>query len=98
MDVLDLHWFGTADGAYPLRDTATGQDVLARIRVTLAGHGFPADLPLWITEIGSYSGDPVDLSDAVSSPQTERQQAGDYFKRFLYPLRRASARFFLRSD
>ena len=43
-------------------------------------------MPIWITEMGSYSGDPI---DPQFPPQTERQQAGDYFKRYIYSLSQA---------
>ena len=90
VDVFDFHWYGTATGDYRLRDAATGEDVLEHIRTTLTANGFATDLPLWITEMGSYSGDP-----AGQFPfQTERQQALDYFKRFVYSLSRGVQKVF----
>ena len=93
VDIFDFHWYGTADGEYRLRDTATGQDVLKHILSTLTANGFPPDLPVWITEMGSYSGDPADLPKSLPF-QTERQQALDYFKRFIYPLSRGVEKVF----
>lgn len=83
VDVFDFHWYGNAAGDYRFRDAATGEDVVGHIRATLAANGFDADMPLWITEMGSYSGDPADGRFA-NPPQSERQQAGDYFRRFIY--------------
>jgi len=94
VDVFDFHWYGTATGDYRLRDARTGEDVLDHIRATLAAEGFPADLPVWITEMGAYSGDPQDPVPGAFPYQTERQQAADYFKRFIYPLSRGVEKVF----
>jgi hypothetical protein len=91
VDVFDFHWYGTADGEYRLTDTVTGQDVYDYVRTTLTANGFPPDLPIWITEMGSYSGDPAGPQFQF---QTERQQAGDYFKRFVYSLARGVKKVF----
>ncbi len=91
IDIFDFHWYGTATGEYRLRDSVSGEDVLEHIRATLTANGFPADLPLWITEMGSYSGDPVGPQFPY---QTEEQQAGDYLKRFVYPLSRGIEKIF----
>ncbi|HDZ68858.1 MAG TPA: hypothetical protein ENH43_00350 [Phycisphaerales bacterium] len=94
VDVYDFHWYGTADGEYRLTDTATGEDVYAHIRAAMTANGFSSELPVWITEMGSYSGDPADPPFAVQPFQTERQQAGDYFKRFVYSLARGVKKIF----
>ncbi len=91
VDVFDFHWYGTAAGEYRLRDPVSGGDVYDHVRSTLAAHGFSPQLPIWITEMGSYSGDPV---GAAFPPQTERQQAADYFKRFIYSLARGVEKVF----
>lgn len=75
VDVMDIHWYGNATGDYK-----GVKDVYNYIRSVLNTDGFP-DMPIWITEMGSYSGQPVNYSF-----QTERQQALDYLKRFVYPL------------
>jgi len=90
VDALDFHWYGTAGGEYRLVDTLTSEDVLAHVRATLLGAGFAPDLPLWITEMGSYSGAP----QGPFPPQSERQQAGDVFKRFVFPLARGVSKVF----
>ncbi|NIA29626.1 MAG: T9SS type A sorting domain-containing protein [Actinobacteria bacterium] len=94
VDVYDFHWYGTATGEYRLTDTATGEDVYAHIRAALTANGFSPDMPVWITEMGSYSGDPADPLFSVEPFQTERQQAGDYFKRFVYSLARGVKKIF----
>ena len=83
VDVFDFHWYGTATGEYRLKDTITGEDIYEHIRATLVANGFSSDLPIWITEMGSYSGDP---SGHQFCFQTEKQQADDYLKRCVYPL------------
>jgi hypothetical protein len=92
VDVFDFHWYGRATGDYRLRDAATGEDVLDHIRATLTANGFPPDLRIWITEMGSYSGDPVGPRFPF---QTERQQASDYFKRYIYSLAQGVEKVFV---
>ena len=97
MDVFDFHWYGSATGDYRLADTVTGEDVYDHVRGTLVAAGFPADMPIWITEMGAYSGDPgpSPFPPFRNPPyQTERQQAGDYFKRFLFSLSRGVVKVF----
>lgn len=76
-DILDFHWYGDAVGDY--RKFSAIYDSLHQI---LAKYKF-SEKPIWITEMGSYSGDPVGPLDEY---QTEAQQAGDYMKRYIYPL------------
>jgi hypothetical protein len=84
VDVMDFHWYGNATGDYK-----GAKDVYNHIRSALSAGGFPG-IPFWIAEMGSYSGDPAPVP--ISNPpidyplQTERQQALDYIKRFIYPL------------
>lgn len=84
VDVMDFHWYGNATGDY-----RGAKDVYNHIRSVLNADGF-SSIPFWITEMGAYSGDPVavPISDpTIDYPfQTERQQALDYLKRFVYPL------------
>ena len=91
VDVFDFHWYGNAFGDYRFRDTATGQDALEHIRTTLVAHGFSPDLPLWITEMGTYSGHPAGPQFGF---QSERDQARDLFKRLVYPLSRGIEKVF----
>ena len=90
VDVFDFHWSGDATGDYRLADSITGEDVLDHIRTTLAATGFAPSLPIWITEMGTYSGQPL----GPYAYQSEAQQAGDLIKRFLYPLSRGVDKVF----
>lgn len=94
IDAFDFHLYGCATGDYRLLDSRTSEDVLDHIRSTLSSNGFSADLPIWITEMGSYSGQPGAGSWGTLPLQTERQQAADYFRRFIYPLSRGVAKVF----
>ncbi len=89
--VFGFHWYGMATGDYRLRDSVTGEDVYQHVRNVLTTNGFPPDLPIWITEMGSYSGDPIEPEFPF---QTERQQASDYLKRFVYSLSRGVKKIF----
>ncbi|MEZ4813445.1 MAG: hypothetical protein R2883_08270 [Caldisericia bacterium] len=80
IDIFDFHWYGDAFGDY--RELGTSLEL---IRKTLDETGF-SDIPIWITEMGAYSGDPVDFGKLELPPQTEQMQAIDYFKRFIYPV------------
>lgn len=80
VDVMDFHWYGAANGDY-----RGAKDVYERIRGVLRADGFP-EIPVWITEMGAYSGAPTAFQGLTFPPQTERQQAEDYFKRFVYSL------------
>lgn len=80
-DVFDLHWYGTADGDYRKLGP-----VLSSVRQKLAASGFGA-APIWMTEMGAYSGAPAAVRTMAAQPlQSEAQQAADYLKRFIYPL------------
>jgi hypothetical protein len=85
VDIMDFHWYGNATGDY-----RGAQDVYDYIRSELNALGFPS-IPIWITEMGSYSGDP---DSPYWLPQTERQQAADYLKRFVYSLSLGVKRIF----
>ncbi|GBE39373.1 hypothetical protein BMS3Bbin08_01995 [bacterium BMS3Bbin08] len=80
VDIFDFHWYGSADGDY--RKSKAAYDL---VRSQLNEYNF-WNIPVWITEMGSYSGDPVDMPGILQPYQSERQQAGDYLKRFVYPL------------
>jgi len=82
-DGFDIHWAGTATGDYRMRDTKTGGDVIDHIRGVLTNNGFSRETQIWITEMSAYSGDP---EEAFYAFQSERQQAADYFKRFIFPI------------
>ncbi|MBF0432501.1 MAG: T9SS type A sorting domain-containing protein [Fibrobacteria bacterium] len=93
-DILDFHWYGTAYGDYRLKDSKTGKDVLEHIQSSLKSHGYAENLPIWISEMGAYSGSPGNLLALNFLPQTERQQAFDYLKRHVYPLARGVKKIF----
>ncbi|MBI3754621.1 MAG: hypothetical protein HY265_00455 [Deltaproteobacteria bacterium] len=82
-DIFDFHWYGEADGDYRKLGA-----VYEQIKILLKKYGF-GNAPVWITEMGAYSGEPSDKSpkgEKLFSYQTETQQAADYLKRFVYPL------------
>lgn len=81
-DIFDFHWYGNAKGDYDIRQ------VLSGIRRCLKETGF-ADVPIWITEMGSYSGHPRGFP-----PQTEADQAADLFKRYIFSTAHGVERIF----
>ncbi len=87
IDVVDLHFYGDASGDYLLRD-ADGIDIIGHVRKRLDETGY-GDVPIWVTEMGTWSGDPP---DAVFGAQSERQHALDLLKRYVYLLSRGVKR------
>jgi len=77
-DIFDYHWYGPADGYYKL-----SKDVYGIIQEKIETLGIPEPEEYWITEMGSYSGDPQPTEFPA---QTEKQQAADMVKRYVYPL------------
>lgn len=80
VDILDFHWVGTAGGDYRFVDTKNGSNVVAHVRAKLREYGFSDSVPIWCTEMSTYSGDP----SGDYPYQTERQQAADCLKHFIY--------------
>ena len=74
LDIVDMHWFG---GVGEWRDLAPALD---RLRTDLERHGFK-DTPIWITEMGTYSGRPGRMPE-----QTERDQASEVVRRYVTAL------------
>ncbi|MBI5528651.1 MAG: hypothetical protein HY897_20160 [Deltaproteobacteria bacterium] len=81
LDIVDFHRFGTEDGYDP-------GDHLAFLKAALSGAGFgPETIRFWITETGTYSGDPQDERAERDLPfQGERQQARGLIKLFVAAL------------
>jgi hypothetical protein len=82
MDVVDIHRFGEAGSWDPRGDLAT-------LKGGLRAAGFdPDSFAFWITETGTYSGDPVDDRHGTAGPpfQSEALQAADLVKRYVAPI------------
>lgn len=84
-DIFDFHWYGNATGDY-----LGIKEVYEYIDGTIGRLGLQKPEEYWITEMGTYSGDPT-LSAAalggIDYPfQSERQQAADIVKRSVYSV------------
>ena len=79
IDILDLHWFGRT-GEWKLL-----QEALSQVRKDLRSCNFK-DIPIWITEMGTYSGKPAPRPRSQFSRQSERQQAAEMVKRHIVAL------------
>ncbi|HDZ61930.1 MAG TPA: hypothetical protein ENH40_02140 [Nitrospirae bacterium] len=84
-DVFDFHWGGAA-GSY-LKKSRRGSEVYLKeyveeIRSTLRKYN--SEVPLWITETSSYSGQPETPPNLPE--QTEEIQAAELIKLYVYPL------------
>ncbi len=81
-DIFDYHWYGNATGDYKI-----SKDIYNYISHKISELGIPAPEGYWITEMGTYSGDPVSIYAGEDFPyQSEKQQAIDLVKRNVYPL------------
>ena len=84
-DIFDFHWFGDA-----VDDYKRTREIKTYILQKINELGIPAPEDFWITETGTYSGDPkqpMTMRGAVDWPyQSERQQAIDLVRRYIYPL------------
>ena len=80
-DIFDFHWYGKATGDYKLMEP-----VYKQLKLILNTFNY-VNIPIWITEMGAYSG--FNVGDTPLYPplyQTETQQASDYLKRFVLSL------------
>lgn len=86
-DVFDFHWYGNATGDY-----LGAKEVFEHIKNKVNALGLTPPDGYWITEMGTYSGDPSPMPavpglSSIDYPhQTEKQQAIDLVKRYVYPL------------
>jgi hypothetical protein len=82
-DIFDFHWYGDASGDYQ-----GAQNVYKYIKQKIDERGISPSYGYWITEMGTYSGDPTaGLHGFKDYPfQTEKQQAADLTKRYVYSL------------
>jgi uncharacterized repeat protein (TIGR01451 family) len=90
-DVFDFHWYGDASGHYRMQDQATGADLLEHMRDAIEDTGIAPGIPIWVTEMGSYSS-PVETPEVKA--QTEREHAQDLMKRMIYGSSRGIKRIF----
>lgn len=95
VDVFDFHYYGdakcgttkTSDGSTLLGYRSVKQ-VYDYFRGQLSTNNFSATLPIWITEMGTFSGT-VNVKPGLTTEtitQTETEQARDMIKRFVYPI------------
>lgn len=76
-DIFDFHWYGT------IKEYAGCKQSYELIRKTLGKYNFEG-VPVWITEMGSYSGKP---DGPMNLPyQSENDQANDVFRKLVHPL------------
>lgn len=90
-DIFDFHWYGNASGDY--RDMKIAK---SHIEKKLNSLGIKYD-EIWMTEMGTYSGDPKEFPQLGGDYpyQSEKQQASDLVKRYVYPLSLGVKKVFL---
>ena len=76
IDIFDMHWFGH------IGEWKVFPEVVLRVRQDLQTCGFK-DIPIWITEMGTYSGKPF---GRAFTEQSEREQASEMVKRYVVAL------------
>lgn len=88
-DIFEFHWWAGGTGGYrkiTLEEYTTDfKQYVGSIRSLLNKYGY--DVPIWITEMASHSGKPEEKKLRIYiPPETERQQAAELFKRYIYSL------------
>jgi hypothetical protein len=85
-EIFDMHFYGYAHGDY----RKFGK-YFAHVKAALKENGYPPETQIWCTEMGTYSGQPM----GGSPFQSERDQAGDIVRRYIYPLSLGVKKVFL---
>jgi hypothetical protein len=83
-DIFDFHWYGNASGDY-----RGIQDIYKKIKQKIDERDLSPDCVCWMTEMGTYSGDPIPIPALGNFDypfQTEEQQASDLLKRYVFAL------------
>ena len=78
IDIFDQHYYGDASDYNP-------KTLLDHAKKRLAEANFN-EIPIWITEMGGYSGDPKGKGKIDPPYQTEQVQAQGLFKRYISSL------------
>jgi hypothetical protein len=76
IDIVDYHWFGQK-GEWKMLPEA-----MRIVRSDLKKYGF-SDIPIWFTEMGTYSGLPAAMRNGNLPFQSEREQAAEMVKRYV---------------
>lgn len=89
-DVFDFHKTGTAAGYKQVDVRQTGKlrdfdTYVTEIREMLGKYGY-SHVPIWITEISTYSDSPVSRDGTKAKNQTECEQAVGLLKNYIYSL------------
>ncbi|MBP7732809.1 MAG: hypothetical protein KA140_03480 [Caldisericia bacterium] len=85
-DIFDFHWYGS------LKEYAGCKSACQVIRKALDENGF-SNAPIWITEMGAYSGKPQ-RGPGKFDFQSESDQANDIFRKLIHPLSYGVAKIF----
>lgn len=78
VDIFDQHYYGNSDEYNP-------HILLEHARQRLTEANF-IETPIWITEMGDYSGDPLEKGGLNPPYQSEQVQAQSLFKRYVSSL------------
>ncbi len=94
-DVFDLHWVSTAQGYIQFLNKRQGVnlgDFLDRLRTLLDRYGY-TNVPIFMTEMSTYSGCPKRRGKRIDC-QTEEEQAIGLLKFFIYPFSKGVSKIF----
>jgi hypothetical protein len=97
-DVVDFHWSGQFKGTYK-EETIGGTTYemgkfVRDVKQQTAKRGY-GDIPVWITEMSDYEGQPlVDPIDGAYPPHSETEQAVSLFKMYMYAIAHGVERAF----
>ncbi|MBI4838810.1 MAG: cellulase family glycosylhydrolase [Nitrospirae bacterium] len=85
-DVFDIHWFLHVDRYMQNMEQLTEYVRNAKGKLGKAGY---QTVPVWITEMASYSGSPMELG-----PISEKQHAGELVKLYVHSLSQGVSKIF----
>lgn len=85
-DIVDIHWTVDSGGDYRSIRGHKMEVLIANLNNKLNSLGYK-DVPIWITEMSSYSGKPMTPpSGIIYKEKSEAEHAADLIKSYIYPL------------
>jgi hypothetical protein len=95
-DICGFHWSGQFKGNYRTEIFPRGSflldSLINQMRVELAARGY-IHVPIWVGEMSYNDGMPPDLAFLIK-PRTEREQAVELFKRYIYSAAKGVEKIF----
>lgn len=95
-DLFDFHWYSEGGQTYRIhgQDKIEFNELVLKLKKLLSANAY-ADIPLWITEAGDYTGEPKKPGAEKKFPyQSEADQATSLFKLYTQALANGVSKIF----